>query len=205
VTVRASELPYTLGRRLHEWAVRSARDLCLNVLGFALAFGAAAALAVGIRTGVEKLLGLGQPRLALVFVLLAGGVWATLFGLVRKKDLRNPEGRILPLSAAGFLLGAAAMWIYIFAGVSYALKRLGFVDFTALRPDDLLYQLTDAYAWYFLDLLPGLNIPTALGWKSPVDLQGGVRGVLLVLFRVAVIYQIFAKGRELLKAEDVKK
>src|SRR5205814_662807 len=92
---------------------------------------------------------------AVVFVLLAGVVWATLFGLVRKKDLRNPEGRVLPLSAAGFLLGAAAMWIYIFAGVSYALERLDFVEFAASRPNDLLYQLTDAYGWYFLDLLPG--------------------------------------------------
>ena len=201
MTAKASELPYTLGRTLREWAVRSARDLCLNVLGFALTFCAAAALAVGIRTGVEKLLGLGQPWLALVFVLLAGVVWATLFGLVRKKDLRNPEGRVLPLSAAGFLLGAAAMWIYIFAGVSYALNRLDFVEFAASRPNDLLYQLTDAYGWYFLDLLPGLNVPTALGWKCPVELQGGVRGVLLVLFRVAVIYQIFAKGREILKED----
>jgi len=105
------------------------------------------------------------------------------------------------LSAAGFLLGAAAMWIYIFAGVSYALERLDFVEFAASRPNDLLYQLTDAYGWYFLDLLPGLNVPTALGWKCPVELQGGVRGVLLVLFRVAVIYQIFAKGREILKED----
>ena len=62
MTAKASELPYTLGRTVREWAVRSARDLCLNVLGFALTFCAAAALAVGIRTGVEKLLRLGHVR-----------------------------------------------------------------------------------------------------------------------------------------------
>jgi len=31
---------------------------------------------------------------------------------------------------------------------------------------------------------------------------GHVRGVLLVLFRVAVIHQIFAKGREILKEDE---
>src|SRR5437870_12515724 len=105
MTAKASELPYTLGRTVREWAVRSARDLCLNVLGLALTFCAAAALAVGIRTGVEKLLGLGQPWLALAFVLLAGDASATLFGLVRQKDLRKPEGRVLPWFAAGFRPG----------------------------------------------------------------------------------------------------
>jgi hypothetical protein len=94
------------------------------------------------------------------------------------------------------------VWVYIFAAVSYALTRLGVVEYVSMQPPDaLLYKLTDAYAWHFLDLLPGLNITSALGWKSPVELQGGVRGVLLVLFRVAVIYQIFAKGRQILKED----
>lgn len=60
-------------------AVRALRDLGLNVLGFGLVFA--------------------------VVVVAAG---ATLFGLVRKKDLVNPEGKVLPLSAAGFLLGTAS-------------------------------------------------------------------------------------------------
>ena len=79
-------------------------------------------------------------------------MWATLFGLVRKRHLRNPEGRILPL--AGFLLG-------------YAIPP---------RPDDLLSHLTDTYSWHFLDLLPGVGVNGALGWQCPVDLEGGRRG-----------------------------
>ena len=82
---------------------------------------------------------------------------------------------------------------------------LGFVEYALPpRPDDLLAHLTDAYSWHFLDLLPGVGITSALGWQSPVDLQGGGRGVLLVLFRVAVLYQIFAKGREILKRDEAK-
>ena len=135
--------------------------------------------------------------------MLVAAPWAGLFGLVRKEDLRNPDGRVLPLPAAGFLLGAAVVWVYIFAGVSDVLAGLGAVQYAApAKPDDLLYNLTDSYMWHFLDLIPGLNITTALGWKSPVDLQGGVRGTLLVLFRVAVIYQVLAKAREIFKPDE---
>ena len=187
---------------LGRWALRALRDLGLNVFGFFLSFAGAALLGVAVRTGMEKLLGRGWLWPALVFVLVAAGVWATVFGLIRRKHLVNPEGRVLPLSAAGFLLGAAAVWVYIFAGLSYALMRLGVVEYALPpRPEDLLFHLTDAYTWHFLDLLPGLGIAGALGWQCPVDLEGGRRGALLVLFRVAVLYQIFAKGREILKRD----
>jgi pimeloyl-ACP methyl ester carboxylesterase len=187
------------------WAVRVLRDLGLNLLGFFLIFCTASLLAVGVRAGMEKLLGWGLLWPALAFALVAASVWGTLFGLVRRKHLRNPDGKVLPLPAVGLLLGGAAVWVYIFAAVSYVLARLGAVQYASPQPDDLLYRLTDAYAWHFLDLLPGLNVTSALGWKSPVDLQGGVRGLLLVMFRAAVIFQIFAKGRQLLKPDESKR
>ena len=189
---------------------RAWRTLCdlagsvfFNISGFLLFFGAATLLAGGVRTGLEKILAWGPAWPGLVFALIVAAVWGTVFGLVGKEHLRNPDGKVLPLPALGLLLGGAAVWVYIFAALSYVLARLGVVLYEAPgRPEDLLYKLTDAYSWYFLDLLPGVNITTALGWKSPVDLQGGFRGALLVLFRAAVIYQVFAKGRELLKRDD---
>jgi 3-oxoadipate enol-lactonase len=181
----------------------AARDVFLNIAGFIGMFLLASGLAVGVRTVLEKLLGLGLPRLALVFALVAGAVWATLFGLTSRKALRNPEGKVLPLVAAGVVLGGTVVWVYIFAGASYVLMQLGAVQYVPPgKPENLLYALTDAYMWHFFDLLPGLNITTALGWQSPVDLQGGVRGLLLVLFRVAVIFQVLAKGREIFKRDD---
>jgi 3-oxoadipate enol-lactonase len=184
------------------WKAR-ARDIFLNVAGFLMFFIATSILAVMVRTGLEKLLALGLRWPALAFALMAGGVWAGLFGLIRKEHLRNPDGKVLPLPAAGFLLGAAVVWVYIFAGVSDVLMGLGAVQYVAPgRPEDILYALTDSYMWHFFDLIPGLNITTALGWKCPVDLQGGVGGLLLVLFRVAVIYQVLAKGREIFKPDE---
>lgn len=186
---------------------RAVRDLTAsvvrNILGFALFFVATAMLAVGMREGMVRILGWGLVWPAFVFALLAAVVWGTLFGLVDREHLRNPDGKVLPLPAVGLVVGGAAVWIYIFAAVSYALSLLGFVHYEASgKPEDLIYKLTDAYAWNFLDLLPGLNITSALGWKSPVELQGGLSGALLVLFRVAVIFQVFAKGRQLLKRDD---
>ncbi len=185
------------------WAWRFVRDLAQNIFGFLLMFAAAGVLGKAVQVGMEKLLGWGLIWPALAFTLAAAGAWAWLFGLLTKESIRNPDGKVLPLPAAGVLLGGAAVWVYIFAAVSYVLARMGVVQYTGLeRPEDLLYKLPDAYFWHFFDLLPGLNISTALEWKSPVDLQGGYRGVLLVLFRAAVIFQIFAKGRELLKRDD---
>jgi hypothetical protein len=156
---------------------------------------------------MEKALRWGPAWLALVFLLVLAGVWGPLLGRVSKKHLRNPEGKVLPFSAIGVMVGGAVVWVYIFAAVSYVLTLLNLVQYSAPgKPEDLLYKLTDAYAWNFVDLLPGLNITSALGWKSPVDLQGDIRrGLLLVLFRAAVIFQIFAKGRQLLKRDEEEK
>ena len=81
MTVKASDLAYTPARAVREWAVRSARDLWLNVVGFSLTFCAAAVLAVGVRTGVEKLLRLGHvrgvllelSRVAMIYQIFAKG------------------------------------------------------------------------------------------------------------------------------------
>jgi hypothetical protein len=194
-------------RTFRKWVWRTARDLAvnvvLNVFGFFIIFAGTGLLGKAVQVGMEKLLGWGLIWPALAFTLVAAAVWGTLFGLVNKEWIRNPAGKVLPLPALGLLLGGAAVWVYIFAAVSYLLARLGLVQYPGLeKPDDLLYKLPDAYFWHFFDLLPGLNVSTALAWKPPVDLQGGLRGVLLVLFRVAVIFQIFAKGRELLKRDE---
>ena len=190
-------------RVIFAWAWRAARDLGLNVFGFLLIFGFAGVLAIGVRAGLEKALAWGPIWPALVFTLAAAAVWGTVFGLLTKEWIRNPDRRVLPGPAVGVVLAGVAVWIYIFAALSYVLARLGSVHYDATgNPEDLLYKLTDAYAWHFIDLLPGLNVTSALGWKSPLDLQGGLRGALLVLFRAAVIFQVFAKGHELLKRDE---
>jgi len=55
----------------YRWALTALRDLGLNVFGFLLMFAGAALLGVGVRSGMEKLVGRGHLWLALVFVALA--------------------------------------------------------------------------------------------------------------------------------------
>jgi hypothetical protein len=193
-------------RTVRDWAWGPVRDIALNIGGFLLFVAAAGWVAAMVRSGVDGLLGWGPVWPAFVFIVVVAAAWGTLFGLLDRKHLRNPDGKVLPLPALGVLLGGAVMWVYIFAALSYVLELLGALQYAGPgKPEDLLYKLTDAYMWHFLDLLPGLNITGALGWKSPVDLQGGWRGVLLVLFRAAVIYQVLAKGRQLFKRDEPEK
>lgn len=192
----------SFGSSLWRRAARAGRDITFNVLGFALMVVGTGMMAAAIRWIVERLLQLGWTRLALAFVLLVGAGWAMLLGLVDRNHLRNSEGKVFPLAALGLLVGSALVWVYIFAGLSYGLMRVGAVEYTIARhPEELLFFLTDAYFWHLLDLVPGLKITAALGWTCPVDLEGGARGALLVLFRAAVIFQVIAKGHKILKPD----
>ncbi len=185
------------------WIVSAARDGAMNIGGAILFLFASGLLGALLRSGIETLVAWSWVWAALVFALAAGVAWSALFGLVRKEHLRNPAGKILPLPAIAFLGGAALVWVYIFAGLSYALMRLRTIEYLGdQKPEELLPFLTDAYMWHFLDILPGLKITDAVDWKSPVNLHGGGRGILLVLFRVAVIYQVFAKASQILKKDE---
>ena len=144
----------------------AARDVFLNIAGFIGMFLLASGLAVGVRTVLEKLLGLGLPRLALVFALVAGAVWATLFGLTSRKALRNPEGKVLPLVAAGVVLGGTVVWVYIFAGASYVLMQLGEVQYVPPGKRRICSMPSRTRTCGTSSIFCGVNITTALGWRA---------------------------------------
>jgi hypothetical protein len=64
--------------------------------------------------------------------------------------------------------------------------------FISSPPENALADLTDAYAWYFLDLIPLLDVNEALGWDPDVILTGGWRGFILLTFRILIVFQVFA-------------
>jgi len=170
-----------------------------NVLGFLLPLMAFSAIGGGIRWIAEKLD--GYPIVALLFIAVCAVVWLGALSLVTPASVRGTDGTI----RAGFVVGLAAaagmVWIYIFALFSYLMLRLDAIEFViTAHPEAPLSDLLDAYAWYFLDLIPLLHINDALGWATDVDLNGGWRGVLLLLFRVVIVFQVFAMAKRLLKA-----
>lgn len=187
----------TIARSLRDVAGRGLG----NFFGFLLALMGISAVGAGIRWVAEMLD--GYPIVALVFIAVCAVIWLGALSLVTPASVRGPDGTI----HGGFIVGLAAaagmVWIYIFALFSYLMLRLGAIEFViTAHPDAPLSDLLDAYAWYFLDLVPLLHINDALGWKTDVDLSGGWRGVLLLLFRVVIVFQVFALTKRLLKAND---
>jgi hypothetical protein len=170
-----------------------------NSLAFVLPLFALSGLVAGIRWVADKLD--GYPVVALAFIAVCALFWLGLVAIVTPSSMRGSDGKIRPGFVAGFAAAAAMVWIYIFAVLSYLLLRLGAVEFViTAHPDAPLSDLLDAYSWYFLDLIPVLHINDALGWATDVDLNGGWRGVLLLLFRVVIVFQVFALAKRLFDA-----
>jgi hypothetical protein len=172
-----------------------------NFFWFLLPLFAFSMLGSGIRWVADKLD--NYPIVALVFVAVCAVLWLCVLAIVTPASVRGSDGRI----RAGFVVGLAAaagmVWIYIFAVFSYLLLRLGAVEFViTAHPEAPLSDLLDAYSWYFLDLIPLLDVNDALGWATDVNLNGGWRGVMLLLFRVLIVFQVFALAKRLFKARE---
>jgi hypothetical protein len=187
------------------WILKPLEGVLANLFGFLLFAIATSFLAIGIRNLAEWLIAHDLPWLALTFVVLAGATWAGLLSLVRPEHLRNPKGKVLPGAALGFVYAVAAVWIYIFASLSFLLMKLHLVTYVFRGSSaNALPNLSDAYLWYLLDLIPSLNVNTALGWSPDVELNGGWRGFILVLFRIVIVFQLFAIGRGLFKSDSAQ-
>jgi hypothetical protein len=147
------------------------------------------------------LLARDQVWLALIFVAVCGLVFYGLLSFVTPDNSRSTSGRILRGFVYGFSAAVALVWVYLFGVFSFGLMRLDAVTYTLRSASDALPDLTDAYLWYFFDLIPLLDINDALGWKQPdVDLSGGASGFLLLLFRIIMVFQVFALTRKLIEA-----
>jgi hypothetical protein len=197
-----AQIRFTAASVRRGWILKFLKAVLANLFGFLLFMTAMTLIAVGVRNVAEWLIGHDSPWLALAFVVLAGAIWAGILSFVRPEHLRNPDGRIVPGAALGFVCAVAAVWVYVFASLSFILMKLGLVTFVFRgSPANALPDLSDAYLWYLLDLIPSLKVNTALGWPPDVDLNGGWSGFILVLFRIVIVFQLFAIGRALFKAE----
>jgi hypothetical protein len=143
------------------------------------------------------------PIVALVFVAVCAVAWLGALAIITPASVRGSDGTIRAGFVGGLAAAAGMVWIYIFAVFSYLMLRLGAVEFViTAHPEAPLSDLLDAYAWYFLDLIPLLQVNDALGWATDVDLNGGWRGVMLLLFRVVIVFQVFALAKRLFKARE---
>ena len=168
-------------------------NVVANILAMLLTLMVLVSVASLIRGGADWLEKSISPVLALIFVLVCGLIWLFSLRGITPEAMRNDKGRIVPGFVIGLVGAAAMVWVYIFAVLSYLLMRLEAVEyFIVSPPENALADLTDAYAWYFLDLIPLLDINEALGWDPDVILTGGRRGFILLTFRILIVFQVFA-------------
>ena len=178
-----------------------AQDALENVFGFLLPFFALSFLGAGIRWVADQLDRHTTTAVALAFVVVCALAWLGVLALVTPSSVRGTDGRIRGGFVVGFAGAAAMVWVFIFAVFSYFLLKLDAVPVViTAHPDAPLSDLLDAYMWYFFDLIPVLHINEALGWPVDVNLNGGWAGAILLLFRVVIVFQVFALANRLLQA-----
>jgi uncharacterized protein (TIGR02246 family) len=79
----------------------------------------------------------------------------------------------------------------VFASISVTLQRCGYATFEPPLPNDLS-PVVDFYMWHFVNLIPGLGIPETLRWTQPYQYSDHLSGVVLLIFKIAVILPVIA-------------
>lgn len=92
------------------------------------------------------------------------------------------------------LVSILAIIVSIFAFLSFVLYRFGAAKYegfpTALLTEGryLMSAFFSFYMWQLFEVIPGLDVNEALGWSTPLQKSGFVAGVLVLSFRVLIIY-----------------
>lgn len=92
------------------------------------------------------------------------------------------------------LVSILSVIISIFAFLSFVLYRFGAATYqgfpTAVLSEGryLMSAFFSFYTWQLFEVIPGLEINEALGWNTPLQKSGFVAGVLVLSFRVVIIY-----------------
>src|SRR5262245_4377851 len=82
-----------------------------NLFGLWLALTGILAIAMGIRFVAEWLATHVGPGVALVFVIVCSLLWLTFITRISPESLRNPQRKIMPGAALGFIFAVAMVWV----------------------------------------------------------------------------------------------
>ena len=121
-----------------------------------------------------------------LIVVLGTVVGVVLIGLNERFFRTFPSRVVMSLFATIVLLAASVL-----SALSYILYIKGwghYTSITELHPGGF----ADYYLWYFVDMIPGLNVWDTLAIKSPVAATDPAAGIPLLLFRIAVALPILA-------------
>jgi hypothetical protein len=181
------------------WVRNKAALFGLNIFAFMLMAGPLGASASFVRNSLLWLtLNAGAGIALTVGALYVLAVTLVLPAIAR--DHFKGAWGVLSGGLIGFAAGATAVLAYIFAGVSFAMSRLGWVAYVSGKPpDDMIVDLSESYMWHVFDLIPAVEINRTLGDNAPrIVLESVIvngvsdnKGLVLLAFRVIVAFVLF--------------
>jgi hypothetical protein len=170
-------------RSIKDDAIRTAREI-LKVVGRILGLILLLVFLIGLLQIVVKThWSLGIPYVAILGVVVFFGI------------RQYQQGKIDTWQGIGSLCSILLMSVSIFSFISLVLNRFGraqYEGFDGRFVNNIIYvlgQFFGFYVWELFECIPALRINNALGLSEPPLRQSGpVAGVLLLVFRVLIIF-----------------
>jgi hypothetical protein len=132
-----------------------------------------------------------------VFVIW-GGLLAWWVGLVatetrRERLFRWLEERVGRFSPLAYSFNLLMFAMIFFSSVTYVFCAHGKLRFIGPPETKLSFDsLQSFYIWHFLEAVPLLKVNETLGFKAPLNYDSGLVGLVLLLFKLAVIVPVVA-------------
>jgi hypothetical protein len=144
-----------------------------------------------------RVLALELLVVVVLMALTARVIWWIAGGDVRA-ELRF--GRFRPAVQASALAGFAAV---SFTSLTALLYQRGLVGISPAPAHDRVFDVTfDFYLWHIAHTVPLVDIPGNLGWHKPLELHGGLGGLLVIGFTGFVIFPLVQFARLILAGGD---
>ena len=151
-----------------------------------------AALAIGV---TDWAFGTHLLALELLVVVVLMGVTARMIWWIAGGDVKAELrfGRFGPALRATALAGFAAV---SFTSLTALLYQRGLIGISPAPADDRLLDDTFSfYLWHMANTVPLVDIPGNLGWQKPLQLHGGLGGLLVIGFTGFVIFPLIQLAR----------
>jgi hypothetical protein len=133
--------------------------------------------------------------LELLVVLVLMGITARVIWWIAGGDVKSELrfGRFQPALRASALAGFAAV---SFTSLTALLYQRGLVGISPAPAQDRVFDASfEFYLWHLANTLPLVDIPGNLGWQKPVELHGGLGGLLVIVFTGFVIFPLIQLAR----------
>ena len=181
-------------RRVSEWMDAAFRGYFRITAWFA---------AVWLPIVVARALSEVVARSSFAIAVLVLFTWLAVFGLLvgalsteaRRRRIWKSLSRVGPAAPFVYTLVVAQIAIILFATLAFVLAEREAIEFGTrdavvhiAEPVDAL----DFFAWHALDSIPALEITGTLRWDEPLGYDNAGVGLLLLVFKVAVIAPIVA-------------